>query len=210
MGRPRRCYLRPGSEKPRRSAHIVIPGTRVRAESDLLQNEDVFLRAQILQTDRRNRSDRGQGSSPCARRTTCAPTGCLSRPFEIWNCTGVREPSRSSMSLTPDSMSTNERDLHHHQVQFATEIVFDRAAKADLTASGFREAKARTNNPNASTTQSQPNASPILLYVVLPGPIGMSTTIIAPAACEGTAGDKRRPCQSVAVISPLRAERATE
>ena len=38
--------------------------------------------------------------------TTWASTGCRSWSLAMWNVTGVRDPSRSSMSLTPDSAST--------------------------------------------------------------------------------------------------------
>ena len=53
--------------------------------------------------------------------TTWASTGCLSWSLLMWNWIGVREPSRSSMSLTPRSTSkigqrreTMRIDAHQH------------------------------------------------------------------------------------------------
>ena len=43
----------------------------------------------------------------------------------MWNWIGVREPSRSSMSLTPDVGVDDERDLDPDQAQLPAQVVLD-------------------------------------------------------------------------------------
>ena len=57
--------------------------------------------------------------------TTWASIGCWSWSFEMWNWIGVRDPSRSSMSLTPDVGVDDERNLDPDQTELPAQAGLD-------------------------------------------------------------------------------------